>query len=254
MTSFVDDAGEPRAFIVISSMRSGSTLLVRHLRQMRQTACFGEILREDLPDMDGWPRLVKRLHLPSTARDLHATSASDFWELVLKRTLARRRLVGSKIFADHRRGEDVWDRFAQADHRILHLWRDSTFDSWVSLELARKTGEWKAPTSDASPAQHPRIPFDVEAYERYRGKIAMDTRAVRERYSASTRYVELEYDELTDLVAMGALLERVFGERVALEEGLDRQRSLPKIDYLENPDDARPFQADSLRVGFPATA
>lgn len=251
MTSFVDDAGEPRAFIVISSMRSGSTLLVRHLRQLRQAACFGEILRRDFPGMAGWPRLAKRLDLAPGARDTHAASALDFWELVLARTLARKRFVGSKIFADHRRGEDVWDRFAQPDHRVFHLWRDSTFDSWVSLELARKTGEWQAPTAERSTSDRPRIRFDVAAYERYRTRLAADVRGVRERYGGSPRYVELEYDELTDLAAMATLLEGIFGERVALEERLDRQRPRPKIDYLENPDDARPFEADSLRAGFP---
>jgi LPS sulfotransferase NodH len=250
MSDYLTDAGEPRAFIIVSSMRSGSTLLVRHLRQLSRSACFGEILRADFPDMDPWPQLVKRLDLPASARTTHAASAADFWELVLSRTLARKRFVGSKIFADHRRGEGVWDRFAARDHRIFHLWRDSTFDSWVSLQLALATGEWKAPGADRASTEQARIAFDPEAYVRYRARIATDVAAMRERYGASPRYVELEYDELTDLPAMTSLLERLFGERVALEERLDRQRPLPKVDYLSNPAAALPFVDDSLGAGF----
>ena len=250
MSGYLTESGDPRAFIVISSMRSGSTLLVRHLRQLNLSACFGEILRADFPDMDPWPQLVKRLDLPATARATHAHSAADFWELVLFRTLARKRFVGSKIFADHRRGEDVWDRFAAPDHRVFHLWRDSTFDSWVSLQLALTTGEWKAPAADGAQAERPRITFDPGAYLRYRARIATDVATMRERYRSSPRYVELEYDELIDLPAMTSLLEQLFGERVELEERLDRQRPLPKTEYLSNPEEASPFVHDSLRVGF----
>ena len=95
MTRFLTPDGDPRAFIIISSMRSGSTLLVRHLRQITRAACFGEILRADFPGMDGWPRIVKRLGLPSDARDMHIERVADFWDLVLTRTLERKQWAGS---------------------------------------------------------------------------------------------------------------------------------------------------------------
>jgi LPS sulfotransferase NodH len=253
MTRFLTPDGDPRAFIIISSMRSGSTLLVRHLRQITRAACFGEILRADFPEMDGWPRIVKRLGLPPDARDMHTERVADFWDLVLTRTLERKQWAGSKIFSDHRRGDPVWDRFSASNHRVFHLWRDSTFDTYVSLQLARATGEWKAPTVDAtqdSDRVDARVVFEREAYLRYRSHIQDDVESVRQRYGATGRYVELEYAELTDLERMAALLESLFGEEVRLEERLSRQRPRPKIEYVVNRADAEPFERDSLQSGF----
>lgn len=232
-------------------MRSGSTLLVRHLRQLPEGACFGEILRADFPTQEGWDRIVKRLRLPPDARTLHERDASAFWELVLERTLGRKRWAGSKIFPDHRRGDAVWDRFAEPDHRVFHLWRDSTFDTYVSLELARATGEWQAPPPDAVERPEPIVTFDREAYLRYRAGLREDVAAVRARYaSGGDRYLELEYAQLSDLNAIAALLERTFGTPVALEERMTRQRPRPKIEYVTNPSEAAPFEHDTLTGGF----
>lgn len=250
MTRFLTPEGDPRAFIVVSSMRSGSTLLVRHLRQVSAAACFGEILRSDFPDMEGWPRIVKRLGLPPEARTTHAERVTDFWDLVLTRTLERKQWVGSKIFSDHRRGDAVWDRFSASDHRVFHLWRDSTFDTYISLQLARETGEWKAPQTDARQNADPRVAFDRDAYIRYRSQIRDDVQSVRQRYGPSDHYVELEYSQLTDLAPMATLLESLFSERVRLEERLSRQRPKRKIEYVINRGEAEPFETDTLRAGF----
>ena len=55
-----------------------------------------------------------------------------FSELVLAQGLRRRRWVGAKIFYYHRREDPIWERFAAEDHRVIHLWRDATFDQYVS--------------------------------------------------------------------------------------------------------------------------
>ena len=46
---FLTEAGAPRAFVVVSSARSGSNLLVSYLRQVARAACFGEIFRSQFP-------------------------------------------------------------------------------------------------------------------------------------------------------------------------------------------------------------
>jgi hypothetical protein len=110
--------------------------------------------------------------------------------------------------------------------------------------------------TDAGPATvarrdtEPRILFDRDEYLRYRSRIRDDAEAVRQRYGASDRYVELEYSQLTDLERMAALLESLFGEPVRLEARLDRQRPRPKIEYVVNAADAEEFEHDSLRAGF----
>jgi hypothetical protein len=257
---FLTPEGEPRAFVIISSARSGSNLLVGYLRQVRQAACFGEILRSDFADKPGWDKLVQRLDLPAEARALHTADLTAFWELFLAQGLRRRRWLGAKAFYYHRPGDAIWQRFAASDHRVIHLWRDATFDQYVSRLLAVASGEWKGgdrgDSTDGEAAgsfrsdEEPRVTFDRPDYLRYRETLRADILATRARYGGSERYVELEYRQLLDHAFVGALLERLFGERIDVAETLRRQRSRPKVEYLVNPVEAEPFTADSISGGF----
>ena len=273
---FLTPEGEPRAFVIVSSARSGSNLLVGYLRQVSQAACFGEILRDQFVDKPGWGKLVDRLDLPDTARMMHAHDLNAFWELFLAHGLRRRRWLGAKVFYYHRRGDPVWERFAERDHRVIHLWRDATFDQYVSRLLAVASGEWKAPgaggpagrDADAGPEtdasgtdtieplagvhrpDEPRVTFDAADYLRYRDALRADIEATRARYGATAHYAEIEYTQLLDHAFVRSLVERLFEERIDVEETLRRQRSRPKIEYLVNPADAEPFAADSMTRGF----
>ncbi len=243
---FLTDEGAPRAFVIVSSARSGSNLLVSYLRQVSTAACFGEILRGEFPTKPGWDKLVTRLDLPANARELHRTDLTAFWELFLRQGLRRRRWVGAKAFYYHREADPVWSRFAAADHRVLHLWRDSTFDQYVSRLLALESGQWKAGDDEAEP----RVTFDRDEYLRYREGIRTGLERTRDRFGGSDRFTDIEYRQLTDHAFVEELLLRLFGERISVEETLRRQRGRPKLEYLTNPDEAAPYAGDTLRGGF----
>ena len=104
----------------------------------------------------------------------------------------------------------------------------------------------------AAEDEDPRVAFDRADYLGYRETLRRDIEATRERYGGTDRYVELEYRQLTDLAFVADLLERLFGERLDVRQGLRRQRGRPKIEYLTNPADAEPFVGDSIRDGFAA--
>ena len=243
---FLTEEGAPRAFVVVSSARSGSNLLVSYLRQVSQAACFGEILRGEFPSKPGWDTLAGRLDLPESARELHRSDLTAFWELVLSRGLRRRRWVGAKVFYYHREENAVWSRFEAPDHRVLHLWRDSTFDQYVSRLLAVESGEWKAGDGSAEL----RVVFDRDDYLRYRDGIRAGMERTRARFGGSERFVDIEYRQLNDHVFVEDLLLALFGERIAVEETLRRQRGRPKLDYLVNAEAAEPFAEDTLSGGF----
>ncbi|MEX1295338.1 MAG: sulfotransferase [Candidatus Limnocylindrales bacterium] len=243
---FLTEAGEPRAFVVVSSARSGSNLLVSYLRQVRQVACFGEIFRGEFPGKPGWAKLASRLELSASARALHRSDLTAFWELVLSQGLRRRRWVGAKAFYYHREADAVWSRFEAPDHLVLHLWRDSTFDQYVSRLLAVESGEWKA----GDGAAEPRVTFDRDDYLRYRDGIRAGLERTRARYGGRERFADIEYGQLSDHAFVEELLLRLFGERIAVEETLRRQRGRPKLDYLLNPEAAAPFEGDTISRGF----
>lgn len=245
---FLTGDGAPRAFVIVSSARSGSNLLVSYLRQVADAACFGEIFRGEFPTKPGWEQLVHRLDLPEEARTLHRSDLTAFWELVLSRGLRRRRWLGAKVFYYHREADPLWTRFEAADHRVLHLWRDSTFDQYISRLLAVESGEWKAGDGSAEP----RVTFDRDDYLAYRAGIRRGLERTRERFGGSERFVDIEYRQLTDHEFVQGLLLQSFGERIDVAETLRRQRGRPKLDYLRNPDEAEPFAADSISEGFAA--
>lgn len=243
---FLSASGEPQAFVIVSSARSGSNLLVSYLRQVSGAACFGEILRGEFPTKPGWDKLVRRLDLPEAARDLHRHDLTAFWELFLAQGLRRRRWVGAKVFYYHREEDPVWSRFEAPDHRVLHLWRDSTFDQYVSRSLAVVSGEWKA----GDGGDEPRVTFDRDAYVRYRDGIRTGLERTRARFGGSERFVDIEYGQLTDHAFVEGLLLRLFGEDIDVEEALRRQRGRPKLEYLTNPEEGAPFVGDTLSEGF----
>ena len=271
---FLTDEGEPRAFVIVSSARSGSNLLVSYLRQVSRAACFGEILRGEFPSKPGWDKLVERLDLPPQAAELHRSDLTAFWELFLSQGLRRRHWVGAKVFYYHRADNAVWERFAAADHRVIHLWRDSTFDQYVSRLLAVESGEWKrgegagaegaralgavasgagaASGGAASGGAEPLVTFVRDDYLRYRSELQAGLERTRERYRDSEHYTEIEYRQLSDHAFVESLLTRLFEERVNVEETLRRQRGRAKLEYLANPQDGAPFAADSISGGYAA--
>lgn len=257
MTGPSADGGRPRAVVVVSSSRSGSNLLIRYLRQVPGAAAFGEIFRDDFPRMTAWAQFSKRLGLREDAVGMHAADLTGFWDLVLARILLRKRWVAAKIFYYHRRGDPVWQRFAAPDHRVIHLWRDSTFEQYVSRLRAVSSGQWKGQAGvpgQASASAHEAEPvvFDPDDYREFREQRRRDIEATRDRYSETAGYTEIEYRQLTDPVAMTTAFESIFGERVDLEERLERQSTRSTIDYVSNPEAAAPFVADSISGGFAA--
>lgn len=250
MKNYLTPGGEPRAFVIVSSSRSGSNLLVKYARQVSDAAAFGEIFRDDYVEMNAFSRLMNRLDLPADTADLHRQRLTEFWELVLWRILERKRWAGAKIFYYHRRGDPLWDRIGLADHRIIHLCRDSTFDQYVSRLHAFSSGQWKSQAGQAGGDPQEKVHFDAVDYIEFRATRREDVEATRRRYAGTDTYVEVEYSQLTDHDLMAQLLEQMFGERVDVKEKLQRQLTKPKIDYISNPDDAAPFEADSITGGY----
>lgn len=247
--AFLAPGGEPRAFVIVSSARSGSNLLLGYLRQVGQLAGFGEVFRPEFTSKPDWDRLARRLDLPPSARQLHASDATAFWELVLRQALRRKRWAGAKAFYYHRRDDPLWERFGAVDHRVIHLWRDATFDQHVSRLLAVATGEWKS-AAGAPDEGDLVVDFDIAEYLRYRDAMRADVEATRARYGGSGRYAELEYRQLLDHAFMEGWLLDQFGERVDVVETLRRQRDRPKLEYLRDPSAAAPFVDDSISRGF----
>lgn len=133
----------PTRFVVISSARSGSTYFCRWLDAHPDITCAEEVFKSDRDFYDG-----NRHHLPGELLDLKRRNedplsfANDVWN-----AFDDVRAVGFKILTDQNAVVlNAVIRDASV-HKII-LERENALRQLVSLELARKTGQWVMRSSD----------------------------------------------------------------------------------------------------------
>ena len=118
--------GANRSFLILSSGRSGSTLLVQYLRCHPSIACH---IAEPLnPDTNG----------------LTNVSSHTLVNYLMAQLLSWRRYSGCKVFCqqlEHYRISFAEILAALRDPRILVLYRENTLETFVSLQLAFKTND-----------------------------------------------------------------------------------------------------------------
>jgi LPS sulfotransferase NodH len=140
-------------FVILADMRSGSNFLERNLNDLAGVRCHGEAFN---PAFLGRPSRQRLLGMTKEERDLDPLR-------LLTRMRRRPGLRGFRLFQDH-------------DARVLSaviedprcakivLWR-APLDSYLSLEIARRTGQWQL--TRARDRKAAKVVFDEAGYRRY---------------------------------------------------------------------------------------
>ena len=138
-------------FVVLAGMRTGSNLLEEYLSAMPGITSFGELFN---PHFFGKPDVTSQFGLSMTARD------SDPVRVIGAMRENATGLPGFRLFYDHdaRAIDHVLSDPAAA--KIILTRRP--LDSYVSLKIARKTGQWWL--GDMTSARVAKVPFDAEEY------------------------------------------------------------------------------------------
>ena len=138
-------------FVVLAGMRTGSNLLEEHLSAMPGITSFGELFN---PHFFGKPDVTTQFGLSMKARD------SDPLRVIGAMRDSATGLPGFRLFYDHdtRAIDHVLADPAAA--KIILTRRP--LDSYVSLKIARKTGQWWL--GDMTSARVAKVPFDAEEY------------------------------------------------------------------------------------------
>jgi LPS sulfotransferase NodH len=134
-----------RRFVIVSTARTGSTLLTGLLNSHSQALAFGELFRS--PDAIGWDvaPFINRQGAHLLAR-YRADPVGFLDQRVFKRWPRNYAAVGFKLFYFHTKippGSIVWDYLT--DNReicILHLKRRNLLAQYYSLQLAHKMDVW----------------------------------------------------------------------------------------------------------------
>ena len=174
-------------FVILGAMRTGSNYLEKTLAGLGDTVCHGEAFN---PAFLGDPRFKEVLGWTRKDRDadplgyLHALIHGD-----------PDRIAGFRLFDGH---SDVIRDFVTRDPacRVIVLRRDPV-DSFVSLQIARQTGQWLL--TDERRRMRARMHFDAEAFEVYRDALdAHYAEAERNIAAAGTPALQVRYEALSD--------------------------------------------------------
>lgn len=214
-----------KSFIVFATVRSGSYHLVDLLDSAPDIVCYGEVYKRELVELPD--QLRESLGLGP--RDV---AGRDALGSELMRRLARQApgsAVGFKLLPNHLRGRDfLREMLHSGDYRVVVLSRP-VLEVYVSLELARATGEFVRRRGSGA-GEQPQLEARAEGLTEAERLIRRFRRLGNElRAAGKVETYDIGYHDLGKLEARRALLGFLGSETApeALSSGLVRQSSRP---------------------------
>jgi hypothetical protein len=213
------------SFVILAGMRTGSNYLEANLNAVAGVKCYGEVFN---PAFIGKKDQVEMFGQTLAARE------ADPLVLLRKLREATTGLSGFRFFHDH-------------DPRILAaVLADSAcakiiltrnpLESYVSLRIARETGQWKL--GDGKALKTARVRFDPKGFDVYLEQAQYFAGEVTRslQHSGQTAF-HLDYADLQDLQVLNGLLRflGVSGQLDAPDAALKKQNPAPLADKVTNP-------------------
>lgn len=173
-------------FVVLAGMRTGSNLLEEQLAAMPGIVSHGELFN---PHFFGKPEVKTQWGLSMAARD------SDPIRVIGAMQNASQGLHGFRLFYDHdERTIDLVLRDPKAAKIILTR---RPIDSYVSLKIARKTGQWWL--GDLTSARAAKVPFEAEEYTEFLNDLnSFQNRINHTLQSTGQTAFHISYEDLSD--------------------------------------------------------
>ncbi|MEK6217095.1 MAG: sulfotransferase domain-containing protein [Boseongicola sp.] len=212
-------------FVVLAGMRTGSNLLEENLAAFPGIESYGELFN---PHFFGKPNVETMFGLSMAARE------SDPVRTIGAMRSEADGLPGFRLFYDHNPraiAHVLGDRKAA---KIVLTRRP--IDSYVSLKIARKTGQWWL--GDLTRARKARVPFDPDEYVDFLNTLAdFQYRIERALQTSGQSAFHIGYDDLSDQNVINGL-GRFLGIEAAPDMSKVRakvQNPSPLAERLTNP-------------------
>lgn len=173
-------------FVVLAGMRTGSNLLEEYLAAMPGLDVYGELFN---PHFFGKPDVKSQFGLSMAARD------SDPVRTIGAMRSSAKGMPGFRLFYDHdARAVDHVLKDQKAAKVVLTR---RAIDSYVSLKIARKTGQWWL--GDMTSARVAKVPFDAAEYAEFLNTLSgfQDQIMHSLQVTGQTAY-HISYDDLSD--------------------------------------------------------
>ena len=215
------------SFVILAGMRTGSNYLEANLNAVPGVKCYGEVFN---PAFIGKKDQVEMLGQSLAARELDP--------LVLLRKLreATTDLSGFRFFHDHD-PRILAAVLADSNCAKIILTRNP-LESYVSLRIARETGQWKL--GDGRALKTAKVRFEAKAFATYLEDTQNFADQVRRslQQSGQTAF-QLDYNDLQDLAALNGIF-RFLGVPAQLatpDAALKKQNPDPLTEKVVNPDE-----------------
>lgn len=210
-------------FIILAEMRTGSNFLETNLNQLDGITCHGEAFN---PAFIGYPKTDKLLGISLRQRE---ESPQDLLDAIRDAP----GLGGFRFFNNH---DPRVLEICLSDPRCAKIILNrNPIDSFVSLQIARQTGQWKL--TNAAHVKSQQIMFDADEFERHLEttdafKIRVNTALQK---SGQTAF-HLSYEDLQDVDVINGLAAYlgVAGRIAKLDRKLKKQNPQSLSDKVTN--------------------
>ncbi len=179
-------------FVMLAGMRTGSNLLEATLNLLPGVTCHGEAFN---PVMIGYPKTERLLDMTRAERDADPAA-------LLGRMRAAPGLNGFRYFHDH--DPRIFDEVMQDRRCAKIVLTRNPAESWVSLQIARATGQWKL--SDGRKRKTAQAEFDAASFESHlEDQQAFHVRILRTLQITAQTAFYIDYDDLRDPEVLNGL-------------------------------------------------
>ena len=200
-------------FVVFADMRTGSNLLESNINDFAGLECFGEAFN---PNFIGYPNHDDLLGISLEMRE------ADPLQLIDKIKQSGPALGGFRYFHDH--DPRVFETCLNDPRCAKIILTRNPVDSYVSLKIARETGQWKL--TNVKRRKDSKISFDAEEFERYFNQLQAFQQVIKAGLQATGQTAfYLTYDDLHSLEMINGLARYLGLEETlkALESRLKKQ-------------------------------
>ena len=221
-------------FVVLAGMRTGSNLLEEQLSAMQGLQSYGELFN---PHFFGKPKQQSQFGLSLSARD------SDPVQVIAAMCRDGGNFPGFRLFYDHDRR--VIDHVLADPKAAKIILTRRPVDSYVSLKIARKTGQWWL--GDMTSARAAKVAFDAAEYADFLNTLSEYQAHIRRALQTSGQSAfHIDYSELREpdvIAGLGQFLG-VEGLTEKTNVAAKVQNPTPVVERLSNPDEAERLTTD----------
>lgn len=211
-------------FVIFAEMRTGSNLLEANLNALEDICCVGEAFN---PHFIGFPNTEQIGGVTLRARD------EDPMRLITAIKGYPKTMAGFRYFSDH--DPRILDALLDDPRCAKIILTRNLVDSYVSLKVARETGQWKL--TNVKRRKAARVRFDPGEFEKYAARLQSFQLKILQRLQTSgqTAYY-ISYDDLQDLNVLNGLARHLeSGDHLdALDDSLKKQNPSELRDIVTN--------------------